>query len=282
MSLDAPSAYDADRLKAETFVAHVEIHEELASTNDRALELATDSDLPLPGLVVAHRQVQGRGRGSNVWWSSTGALTCSLLLELPADQLPTSRWPEMSLTVGSSVCAALSRRFPGEDVRLKWPNDVYLRGAKLCGILIEVAHVAGQVERPHTGTRRSPDERRPARIVIGVGLNVNNSIQQAPEEIRSRAVALCDVGGPQRIEDVLVDVLREFAEQLNGLRRDPASIRAIWRRFDLLSGRTVSIDESSQNRVTGTCLGIDDDGALLLQTDSGPRRCYAGVVHSFT
>jgi BirA family biotin operon repressor/biotin-[acetyl-CoA-carboxylase] ligase len=244
--------------------------------------MANDSDVQLPCLIVAHKQAEGRGRGSNVWWSSAGALTCSLLLELRAEQLPMSRWPEMSLTAGSSVCAALTRRFPGEDVRLKWPNDVYLRGAKLCGILVEVAPAQIQDGQTLASTRPPPSEARPSRVVIGVGLNVNNSTQQAPDEIRQRAIALCDIGGPQPIEQVLIDVLQEFADQLSGLQDDPSSVRAIWRQFDLLMGQTVTIEETAEQHLTGTCLGIDDDGALLLQTESGPRRCYGGVVHSFT
>lgn len=282
MPIDPLPVWNADRLRASTFVAHVELHDQLDSTNDRALALANDPNVELPCLVIADRQTQGRGRGGNLWWSSAGALTCSLLLELDAEHLPTSRWPEMSLTVGSSVCAALSRRLPGEDVRLKWPNDVYLRGAKVCGVLVEVPHTGFGMR--DTGSGPVPASRiahHASRVVIGIGVNVNNSVEGAPDEVRQRAIALCDVGGAQPVGEVLIDILREFARQLQQLGSDPEATRTLWRRFDLLTGQTVTIDEGVRP-LTGTCVGIEDDGALLLQTESGPRRCYGGVVQSFT
>jgi BirA family transcriptional regulator, biotin operon repressor / biotin---[acetyl-CoA-carboxylase] ligase len=254
--------WDVERIIAQTCVAAVEIHASLPSTNDRALQLAAETGTPLPHLVLADQQTRGRGRGQNTWWAASGSLTFSVLLQLDANRLPVARWPEVSLTVGSSICAAVNSLLPGEDVGLKWPNDVYLRGAKLSGILVEIP--------PHS-------ERR---MVIGVGLNVANSAAGAPADLRQRTIALCDVGGPTSRQDVLISVLREFEQQLSLLADDPEAVRSQWRRFDLLIGRSVTIAEGA-GEFSGTANGIDDDGALLVRTEGGTRRCYGGVVQAF-
>src|SRR4051794_9611453 len=88
------SVFDLERISRSGLVAHVEYHESLGSTNDRALELAASETPPLPLLVLTERQVAGRGRGTNRWIAEPGALPFSVLLEAPADRLPPSRWPQ--------------------------------------------------------------------------------------------------------------------------------------------------------------------------------------------
>lgn len=234
---------------------------ETASTNTAALEWSRAlswSDLPV--LVTAERQTAGRGRGANQWWSDPGALTFSLVIEPAAYGVPVARWPALSLTVGASVAAAVTPWAAAGDVRLKWPNDVFLNGRKLGGVLIE----------------SPPDQ--PARMVIGVGLNVNNSLAQAPPEVRARGISLCDAaGGPLSVEDVLAAVLRQLADDVAALARNDAALVARWRRACLLSGRSIVVADGSRV-VSGTCLGIDDDGALRVQSDRHVERLFSGVV----
>lgn len=262
MATELHESWDVHRILAETFSAAVEVHETLPSTNDRALQLAADPETAVPHLVVADQQTQGRGRGRNIWWSSAGALTFSLLLDLDAGQLPVSRWPEVSLTVGASICEAVNVLLPGEELQLKWPNDVYLRGAKLSGVLVEI-----------------PPRTR-GRVVVGIGLNVSNSVRHAPCDVQRRAIAVCDVGGSVSRQDVLIAILRQLETQLDRLVTDPDQVRRCWRRHDLLIGRSLTIADGV-NEVSGTAVGIDDDGALLVQTGAGTRRCYGGVVQTF-
>jgi BirA family biotin operon repressor/biotin-[acetyl-CoA-carboxylase] ligase len=252
---------DPFRVERETFVAEAEVHAELASTNDRALRLANTA-AQLPRLIVALRQTAGRGRGANRWWAGDGALTFSLLLD--AARLPLERWPQISLTAGGAVCAALTAFLPTADVRLKWPNDVYVDGRKACGILVEVPPA------PATG-----------RIVIGIGLNVNNSLDEAPPDVRARATSLIDVTGTTHdMTDVLIAILQRLDADLAALGVSDTGLPARWRRLCLLSGRSVALHDGTRS-IAGTCLGIDDDGALLLQTEAGPRRFFGGVVEAF-
>lgn len=255
--------FDENRLRAESFVAAVEIHDELNSTNDAAMQRAKSESVELPLLIVAKRQTAGRGRGKNIWWTSDGALTFSLLKELPPETIPRSRWPQVSLTAGLAVCEAIQQLRPGLHVGLKWPNDVFVDDRKACGILIEV-----------------PPGQRPA-VVIGVGINVNNSFDTAPDELRETAISLCDVSNSRfNLNDVLVLVLQQLDFHLELLAGNTLELQQRWSRLCVLTGSEVEV--AIGNEVCrGLCEGIDEAGALLLQTATGPRRCLAGVVQRF-
>ena len=249
------------RIAAESFVQRVAYQEEVGSTNDWALQLAVRQDAVFPLLVATERQLAGRGRGANQWWSAAGALTFSTVVDATQQHLPPAAWPRLSLTVGLAVSEAVEQLLPRHAVRLKWPNDVYLEGRKVCGILIE-----GVPQRPGV-------------LVVGVGLNVNNSFRNAPAPLSSTGVSLAEVADRDFDRtDVLLAVLNRLARHLDGFGfADSESLAEAWRRRCYLEGRTVTL-EMGPNRVTGVCQGIADDGALLLQSDTGVHRYYAGTV----
>jgi len=255
--------FDLDRIQAETFVDEIEARTELPSTNDVALTMARDEGIRPPLLVLAERQTSGRGRGTNRWWSSDGALTFSLVLDITSRSLGAERLPQISLTSALSVCDALQQLEPTLDIGLKWPNDVYVQQRKICGILIEAP------SRP-TG-----------RVVIGVGLNLNNSLADAPEELRNSAISLYDaVGESTDLNDVLIATLRAFSDHLRLLEANPAELRARWQELSILTGCTVLLDVDRQE-IQGVCQGIDADGGLLLKTDQRVQRIFSGVIREF-
>jgi len=235
--------------------------EETASTNTLALRWSLElADDDLPALVTAERQTAGRGRGHNRWWSSDGALLGSLIVAPGRFGVPTAVWPALSLSVGAAIATAVEALAPRGDVRLKWPNDVFADRRKLAGVLIEIP------------------PKRPDRMVIGFGVNVNNALAEAPADIRRRAVALCELtAGPLDREAVLDQFLRQLWSDFAALGRSDPALRDRWRRLCLLTGRSVVI-ESHGRRSAGTCLGIDDDGALRLQTDRCQERHFSGTV----
>lgn len=258
------ASFRPQRLAAETFVRHVELFAETDSTNTRACEGASRLQAgELPALFVAERQTAGRGRGSNRWWSAEGALTFSLLLEPVSVGLEVSRWPALSLTVGAAVAQALGQFLPAADVRLKWPNDVFVNGRKVCGVLNE-----------------APAE-SPQRLVVGIGINVNTPLAPAPADVASRMTTLQEAcGASLDREEVLIATLRQLAQDLQSLRGGEAALPARWRRLCLLTGRSVVISHIDR-QTTGTCLGIDDDGALRVQTATSIQRVFSGVVSEF-
>ena len=255
---------DLARVVAETFVGQIDYHQEVASTNNRALELARElTKIPRATLVLTELQTAGRGRGENQWWSGEGGLTFSLLIDSGALQLPASRWPNVSLVTGLAVCDAIESELGSVQAKLKWPNDVYLRGCKACGILVEV-----------------PDSRR-ARIVIGIGLNVNNAAAHSPLELRGQTISLSDIAN--RVvspTDVLVGILQQLAGRLESLVAGERNLRHDWQPRCLLTGQSIQVDQDKR-QYSGYCHGIDDDGALVLETDLGIERCLSGTVSHF-
>lgn len=261
---------DLARIQQASFVEHVEWHDVLTSTNDRGMKLAGDQTIATPLLILAGEQTAGRGRGMNRWWSDAGALTFSLVFNPYADQeargappLETECWPRIALVAGVALCDVLQELLPHIPCGLKWPNDVLLAGKKVAGILVEVPPASLSASR---------------RLVLGMGINVNNSLAAAPPEIRSAGAALCDIAGTAfDAADLLISWLHRFADHLHALAVADPGLPYRWKSLCLLSGKTVEL-QAGNRAIRGLCRGIDADGALLVETDSGPERLYAGAL----
>jgi BirA family biotin operon repressor/biotin-[acetyl-CoA-carboxylase] ligase len=250
--------FDLPRISGAGLVRHVDWHESLGSTNDRALELAARGGEP-PLLVLTERQTGGRGRGTNRWHSAPGALTFSLVLDASAEVVAPGDLSQAALVAGLAVCEALEGLAPQAAWRVKWPNDVYADGRKLCGILCESAQL------------------REGRLVIGIGINVNNSLSAA--DLPFAAGALVDLDGQVRdLTTVLIAVLARLeARWQEFLGQGFVLSAAGYRARCLLSGKWLTV-ASGPERLVGFCQGIDDAGALLLTTERGPRTVVSGSV----
>ena len=255
--------FDLTRIEAATSVRRVVYRDTTPSTNDLAIELAADPALRAPTLVLAGEQTAGRGRGANRWWSAPGALTFSLIVD-PADLgLPPDAWPRLSLATAVAACDALARLAPGVALGVKWPNDVVAADRKIGGILIEGPHHA-----PPT----------PRRLVVGVGLNVNNLWSEAPAELRATATSLADTtGGTHNLTEVLVRLLESITDRWEQLRTLDTRLPTAWRQLCVLRGRSVAV-EIDHDILQGHCQGIAEDGALLVESEQGLRRLTHGVV----
>ncbi len=252
---------DVSRLLSESCLRHVEWLDHVDSTNDRAIAVARTPSLELPILIGADRQHAGRGRGANRWWSADGALMFSMIVDMPSLGLSTTEWPRFSLVTGLAISETLSRLVPSALVGLKWPNDVWLDGRKVCGILIEQG------------------DRIPDRFVVGIGMNVNNSFQDAPDEQRCIATSLTDVsaGVLFSMTDVLIAFLAQWSSLVSQLADGSVNLVERWSLRCVLTGHPVTVTSGNQE-TTGVCSGIDDDGSLLLRTAFATERCYAGTV----
>ncbi len=250
----------ADRVLQGTFIEQAEFFAELPSTNDQALRLATLPETRFPLLVVAESQTSGRGRRANQWWSTEGALTFSVVLDTEQAGLATKHWPQAALTTGLAVCEALEPHLTGVSPMLKWPNDVFIGERKVCGVLVETP--------PGSGPR----------LVLGIGVNVNNSLASAPVDLRETATALCDVLGRKLLRaNLLIEILNKLSERLSWIGSRDGQLRNLWRERCLLTGRRVQV-ENETGVVEGACLGIDEDGALLIEDVHVQQRVLAGTV----
>jgi BirA family biotin operon repressor/biotin-[acetyl-CoA-carboxylase] ligase len=261
----ADAFLDADPIRAATFVRHVEIHDTLGSTNDRAAELARQTDIDLPALVVARHQTAGKGRGRNKWWSADGALTFSVLLDPTELGISPSSWPRVSLAAAVAICDALLHEAPQAACAIKWPNDVLIDGGKVCGILIESP--SGPA---HTKNR----------LILGIGINVNNSRQRASQDVPAVAASLCDITGRQHdLQAVLAGVLNTVATRFAQLAANDPKLVDVWQQLNLLDGKYVVVADAAR-QIEGQCVEIAGDGALALLTPFGVERIYSGSIQA--
>ena len=249
---------DAARLTAESFLAGVEQHAVLGSTNDRARELAAEPATPLPTLIVADVQTAGRGRGGNRWWTGPGSLAFSLLLDSVALGIERRVSPQLSLTAALAVIETVQPLVEPQPVGLHWPNDVFVGGRKLAGVLVE-----GLSDGRH---------------ILGVGLNTNNTVADAPPELRETATTLLDLTGRSCDHtEILLTFLEHLQDVLGALA---VGSPVVGKRYDALClqrGRMLTI-QAAGSSMTGRCAGIAGDGALLLETASGVQKFHGGAV----
>jgi len=214
-------------------------------------------------LVLTDRQTADRGRSENRWWSAGGSLTFSILFRPAAILLPVSRWPLLSLTVGLAVCDPIESLISHLNPRIKWPNDIFLFGRKVCGLLVE-----------------APNGQRGSLIVV-VAVKVNNFATQAPHDLRETIVALADMtAGHIRRVHALFDILQQLEARRQWLGSGLGALRDEWCRRCLLTGRAVELKTHSRC-FFGVCRDIDHDGALILDHPVRLEQCLSGVVIGF-
>jgi BirA family biotin operon repressor/biotin-[acetyl-CoA-carboxylase] ligase len=165
-------------------------------------------------------------------------------------------WAALSV---AETCRALG----GVETTIKWPNDVLLAGKKIAGILVEAPPA-------------SPPA--PRRLVLGMGWNVNNSLRGAPPDVQAVGTSFCDTAGHDfDISTLLIGWLDHFARHLRALAAGDPALASRWQSLCALAGQRIEL-MSGNRRVSGLCRGIDCDGALLVETEAGPERLYAGVL----
>ncbi len=195
-----------EKILRETPIRDVRFLSCTTSTNDYAKELLADparcDSLELPLLVSAEAQTAARGRGSKKWWTGPGAIAVSLLLRLSDHGLVREDLTLLSPLTAKAVAATLEERLAQAGLQrsfsIKLPNDVYLEGKKICGILIE-----------------SPI---PEYAVIGIGINTNNTLRDLPDEFRETPITtLVDaIGFVSENDDILVRFFKRFFAILAG------------------------------------------------------------------
>jgi BirA family biotin operon repressor/biotin-[acetyl-CoA-carboxylase] ligase len=217
----------------------------LGSTNDVARRLA-DGGAPEGTIVVAETQTGGRGRRGRVWHSPEGGLWFSLVLR---PHLPPERAGGITIVAAIAVAQAV-REAASVDVRIKWPNDVYVGSRKLAGVL---------VESTGEGT-----------LVVGIGLNVNVPEGDLPRDDECHATSLSSEA--RRTFDraeLLGRILGEFEPRYFAYR-SPAHPGLVdeWRELSLIYGEEVVVTRGDA-RFEGTVFSLEDDGGIVLRLRDG-------------
>jgi BirA family biotin operon repressor/biotin-[acetyl-CoA-carboxylase] ligase len=166
--------------------------------------------------------------------------------------------PQLSLAAATALIDAVSPQVDGHLLGLHWPNDLYVGGRKLAGILVDVLG--------------------DGRHLLGVGLNTNCSADTAPTELSDSIATLAHLTG--RMVDhsqLLESFLERLAENLRMLAESPERIGHRFNDLCLQHGQLLTV-RTGDTSVTGRCAGIAVDGALLLDLPSGRRAIYSGTL----
>jgi BirA family biotin operon repressor/biotin-[acetyl-CoA-carboxylase] ligase len=225
----------------------VERFESVPSTNDLLRERAR-AGAPEWSAVLADAQTAGRGRQGRSWLSPPGNLCLSVLLRPTFDAVGV-------LPLAAGVAVAEAAAGWGVAARLKWPNDVVVGERKLAGVLAEAVSSGGRVES----------------VILGIGVNLLLDPAEAPEHLRASVTSIRHEGGRVPSAPAAADaILAGLGVWYHSLAREGAQpVVEAWRRLSVAWwGRAVEVI-AGDRRISGIARGLDDSGALVLETAEG-------------
>lgn len=234
----------------------IELFQSLGSTNKYLREQAEKSDCS-GSVVLAERQTSGRGRRGKTWVSPFAAnIYMSILWDF---EQGAQALEGLSLAVGVAVRRALIE-VGLEDVRLKWPNDIYIGNKKLGGILLEmIGDPAGHCS-----------------VVIGVGINVSMPASMAVNIDQPWTDCCSESDAPiarSRLAALLIDNIFDILNDFESLGF--AGYRDEWQEADAFKGLQGTIS-TPRDSVSGTVIGVDNSGAVQLKLMSGAVKSFIG------
>ena len=241
---------------AKVFGSTIELHRELGSTNARAKQLAAQG-AKHGTLVIADSQTAGRGRFGRRFESPSGRgvyMSFVLRPELPA---------ERAVMITSMTAVAVARaieRLADVDIAIKWVNDLYAGGKKVCGILCEagVGFESGQLEY----------------VVVGIG--VNTARGDFPPELADIATSVGNVCGRDIPRAALIAQICNCMEELYPGLADGAFMEESRRRSNVIGRRVVVMRGGEQWHALA--VDIDDEGSLVVETPEGRKTVHSGEI----
>ncbi|MFH1083749.1 MAG: biotin--[acetyl-CoA-carboxylase] ligase [Pseudomonadota bacterium] len=231
---------------------------ETDSTNARAKELAING-APEGTLIVSEKQTAGRGRKGRTWFSPSGAGIYTSLILRP--EMPPSEAPRITFVTAVSAAETLLHLTPLE-ARIKWPNDILVRGKKIAGILTEISTEMDAIDY----------------VVVGLGMNVN--IPHFPDEITDTATSiLIETGEPFSRVNIVREYLRRQEEYCRMLRVSGFKpILTRWKELANIVGRQIKVEMIDRTHI-GEVEDIDQEGVLILKDREGTsHRIFSGDV----
>lgn len=202
-------------------------------------------------IIVSDEQRLGRGRLDREWFSPkfTG-IWCSIVLR---PNIPPQKAPQLTLLTAVSVVRGI-KKATGLQTEIKWPNDILINGKKLVGILTEL--------------QAEPD--RINAVIIGVGINVNQTEEDFPEELKEKATSLrVQIGEKISRAEVLQAILKEIEDLYDDyLEHGFRMVKMLWESYAVSIGKQVTA-RTLQGTIIGKAAGITDDGVLLLEDSEG-------------
>ena len=226
----------------------ITVLKEVDSTNTY-LKNAAEKGEKDGSVIIAETQTAGRGRIGRNFYSDKGGLYMSILIR---PDMPTER--SLFITTGTAVAVSKAiEKTSGKSVGIKWVNDIFIGGKKVCGILTEGASnfETGQLQY----------------AVVGIGINVTEPKEKFNPEIADIATAIYDKNEPYGIKNRLAaEILNQFSEIIKA--PDNKAVIDEYRARSIIIGKEVNIIENGEVK-SATVVDIDDTAAIILKTDDG-------------
>lgn len=252
--LKTPEKITADEIRlglTTSFIGRNIHYEESVESTQRIAHRFASEDVPEGTVIIAEEQLSGRGRMDRKWHSPkyTG-IWMSLIIR---PNIPLSKAPQLTLLTAVAIVQAIEET---TDLlpEIKWPNDILINGKKVTGILTELQ---AEADRIHS-------------IIIGIGLNVNQTREDFPLELREIASSLfIELGETVSRAEVIRSIFKNF-EKLYTLYLDQGffPIKLLWEGYASSIGKYIRA-RTITSTIEGKALGITDDGVLKLEDQTG-------------
>ncbi len=228
-------------------VTNIHYYETLGSSNTVAKALAQQG-APHGTVIIADEQTAGRGRQGRTWQTPAGtAIACSLLLRPTASSFNPAHY---SLLGGLAVADAINATISGLDVKVKWPNDVWVNGFKVSGVLAEAGWAGNTLDY----------------VVLGIGINVNGSAEQLGAT-RTPSATLEHITG--HTVDRLAVLNALVTGCFNYLETPVTNVIAAVNQQLLWQGATVTLTQAETEVASGTLACVTATGAVQITTPTG-------------
>ena len=234
-------------LKTKRIGGKILVYDSTSSTQTIAAEYAKNKDND--GLVLfTEEQTAGKGRAGNPWHSGRAdSILCSIVL--------TKRMLNAELL--SLTCAVAVAEAVGKSAKIKWPNDIFLSGKKVAGILLE------------SKTHNSENS-----YVVGIGINCHQRKDSFPKELRPTATSM-DIESRTMTDRVSLAkrLLTSLDDWLDAAQTHPEQVTNRWRQLSIQLGHRMALVFNGRT-FTGHCIGVDPEQGLILRLDTGGVRMF--------
>ncbi|SFC57105.1 biotin--[acetyl-CoA-carboxylase] ligase [Clostridium uliginosum] len=248
-------------LKTTEIGKDIKYFNELTSTNDKAKELGK-SDVQSGTLVIAEKQTLGKGRFDRQWISPNGGIWFTLILR---PDIPPTEASKITQIAAASIYKALLEL--DIKVNIKWPNDIFLNGKKICGILTEMKC---DMDRIHY-------------LIVGVGINANIESNDIPNELKEIATSLkIELKQNFKRTEILANFLNHFEQLYNKfiLNIDISEVISICRaNSNIINNKAKLVTYNKEEIVT--CVSLTDNGELVVKDADGKEKIITSGEISF-
>ncbi|MBP1969588.1 BirA family biotin operon repressor/biotin-[acetyl-CoA-carboxylase] ligase [Virgibacillus natechei] len=240
------------------------IHKETTASTQIIAHQAAQDNAKHGTIIIADEQTKGRGRMDRTWHSAQNkGIWLSIILR-PAI-LPYLA-PQLTLLT-ATVLAETIRSYTNTEPLIKWPNDILLNNKKTAGILTEMQAEQDQIQY----------------VVIGIGVNVNQTYNELPQDVNLNATSLqIETNKDWSIKNIIQDLLVTFEKSYETYMKNGFSeVKQKWENSGFKIGENILI-KTSRDQWEAAFLGIAEDGALIYKgIDKEEKRLYSGEIEWF-